>query len=170
MINAGIFYKHFNNPIEQLFNGLGGRRQHIELRQRQKRTLWCGGRKEKTRLHPRHEELHLPGQCRLYHSRVKDEQLDVNRSLQGQSPYILNLGILYDLEKYGLNVTLLFNQIGQRIYLVGDIVWRSRYMKRPARFSTCNWRKSAEEKGEFRLNISDIINQNNTSIRTRTIN
>ena len=28
---------------------------------------------------------------------------------------------MYDVEKAGLNITLLYNQIGQRIYLVGDL-------------------------------------------------
>ena len=35
------------------------------------------------------------------HSRVTDEGLDLDRPLQGQSPYVLNLGLLYDLEKAG---------------------------------------------------------------------
>ena len=26
----------------------------------------------------------------------------IDRPLQGQSPYVLNLGLLYDLEKYGI--------------------------------------------------------------------
>jgi hypothetical protein len=39
--------------------------------------------------------------------------------MQGQSPYLINLSLQYDLEKLGLNTTLLFNQIGRRIYYVG---------------------------------------------------
>ena len=44
----------------------------------------------------------------------------MDRPLQGQSPYVLNFGLLYDLEKQVLMQHLLFNQIGERIYLVGD--------------------------------------------------
>ena len=29
---------------------------------------------------------------------------------------------MYDLEKIGFSSTLLFNQIGQRIYVVGDVI------------------------------------------------
>ena len=30
-------------------------------------------------------------------------------------------GLLYDLEKQGLSATVLYNRIGERIYLVGDL-------------------------------------------------
>ncbi|HMW27524.1 MAG TPA: hypothetical protein PKC51_12820, partial [Ferruginibacter sp.] len=74
---------------------------------------------------------------------------------------ILNLGILYDLEKYGLNVTLLFNQIGQRIYLVGDIVGGAPDIYEAPRpvLDLQLAKKVLKKKGEFRLNISDIINK-----------
>ena len=53
------------------------------------------------------------------HSRVEDANLALDRPLQGQSPYVLNFGLLYDLPEPGFNATLLFNQIGERIYVVG---------------------------------------------------
>ena len=55
------------------------------------------------------------------YSRVTDKGLNLERPLQGQSPYTVNLGLMYDWQQQGLTATLLFNQVGQRIYLVGDI-------------------------------------------------
>ena len=70
---------------------------------------------------------------------------------------------MYDLEKAGLNATLLFNQIGKRIYLVGDIntggnapdVWEA---PRPVLDFQLG-KKLLANKAEIRLNVSDIINQ-----------
>ena len=83
----------------------------------------------------------------------------LNRPMQGQSPYLINLGIQYDIEKLGLNTTLLFNQIGRRIYYVGgsDVppVWEA---PRPL-LDLQIAKKVMKNKGEIKLNISDIINQ-----------
>ncbi|CAF4636338.1 unnamed protein product, partial [Rotaria sp. Silwood1] len=79
--------------------------------------------------------------------------------MQGQSPYLINLGLQYDIEKLGLNTTLLFNQIGKRIYYVGgsDVppVWEA---PRPL-LDLQIAKKVLKNKGEIKLNISDIINQ-----------
>src|SRR4030095_2733042 len=53
------------------------------------------------------------------YSRVKDT-VDLDRQLQGQSPYLINAGLQYDVEKLGFSSTILFNQIGRRILFVGD--------------------------------------------------
>jgi len=89
----------------------------------------------------------------------------IKRPLQGQSPYLINIGLLYDLEKAGLNATLLFNQIGQRIYLVGQVdadsgdgipnIWEA---PRPV-LDLQIGKKIIQKKGEIRLSISDILNQ-----------
>ena len=83
--------------------------------------------------------------------------------MQGQSPYLLNAGIQYDLEKYGLSTTLLFNQIGRRIALVGgsDVnkdqppIWEN---PRPV-LDLQIAKKVLKSRGEVKLNISDILNK-----------
>ena len=81
--------------------------------------------------------------------------------MQGQSPYILNFGLLYDLEKCGLNATLLFNQIGERIYLVGDVQAGAPDVYEAPRpvldFQLA--KKMLKKKAEVRLNIADMLNQ-----------
>jgi hypothetical protein len=68
---------------------------------------------------------------------------------------------LYDLEKYGLNATLLFNQIGERIYFVRDAVNSDPDIYEAPRpvldFQLA--KKLLKNKAEIRLNIADIINQ-----------
>ena len=84
--------------------------------------------------------------------------------MQGQSPYVLNLGLLYDLEKPGFNATVLFNQIGKRIYVIGtssiavggapDVYEAPRPL---LDFQLA--KKIMDKKAEIRVNISDILNQ-----------
>ena len=75
---------------------------------------------------------------------------------------MLNVGLLYDLEKAGISSTLLYNQIGERIYLVGDLtsgagspnIWEA---PRPL-LDYQIAKKLMKNKAELRLNVSDIFN------------
>ena len=94
-------------------------------------------------------------------SNVEDTALDLNRPLQGQSPYTINLGLMYDLEKAGFNATLLFNQIGERIYVVGDIAsgFADIYEAPRALLDLQLGKKLLKNKGEVKLTVSDILNR-----------
>ena len=163
VINAGIFYKHLINPIEQIFNGLGGGASTLNYANAKKAYSYgveVEMRKKLDFVKPLKNFTFQANAAYIY-SRVKDQALQVDRSLQGQSPYILNLGILYDLEKYGINATLLYNQIGERIYLVGDIVGGAPDIYEAPRplFDLQLAKKLLNRKAELRLNISDLLNQ-----------
>jgi hypothetical protein len=88
--------------------------------------------------------------------------------MQGQSPYLINLGLQYDVERIGLNTTLLFNQIGRRIYYVGSTssngtinndsyppVWEAPRNLLDLQMA----KKILKGKGELKLNIADLLNQ-----------
>ncbi len=79
--------------------------------------------------------------------------------MQGQSPYLINAGLFYDVEKSGLTTTILFNEIGRRILFVGNeevpAIWET---PRPLLdFQIA--KKIIRKKGELKLNISDLLNQ-----------
>jgi hypothetical protein len=89
--------------------------------------------------------------------------------MQGQSPYLINFSAQYDVEKLGLSTTLLFNQIGRRIYYVGNStsngtvindsyppVWEAPRGLLDFQIA----KKVAKNRGELKLNLSDILNQN----------
>ena len=62
------------------------------------------------------------GNFSYIYNRLKDDgtgRVGLDRPMQGQSPYLINATLQYDLEKYGISSTLLFNRIGRRILLVG---------------------------------------------------
>ena len=79
--------------------------------------------------------------------------------MQGQSPYVINASLQHDVEKLGLNTTILFNQIGDRILYVGGNdyppVWEA---ARPLLdFQIA--KKILKNTAEVKLNASDIFNQ-----------
>lgn len=92
-------------------------------------------------------------------SRVKDANLSLDRPLQGQSPYLINVSLLYDAEPQGLSATLLYNQIGRRITFVGSLDQPDIYESSRPVFDFQITKKLARNKAELRLNVQDILNR-----------
>ncbi|MCW3092050.1 MAG: TonB-dependent receptor [Ferruginibacter sp.] len=161
---AGVFFKHFDKPIEQILQQGGAIFTYLNP---DKATAY--GVEVEIRKHldmvDALKNFTLQANAGYIKSNVKDTLSNIDRPLQGQSPYLLNLGLMYDLEKAGLNATLLFNQIGKRIYLVGDIpasggggapdIWEA---SRPVLDFQLG-KKLLSNKAEIRLNVSDILNK-----------
>ncbi|MFM7671350.1 MAG: TonB-dependent receptor domain-containing protein [Bacteroidota bacterium] len=160
----GAFYKKFDNPIEQLFNeGAGGASTFSY--QNAKRATAFGIEAEfrkKLDFSDALKNFTFQANGSLIKSQVKDAKLGIDRTLQGQSPYMINLGLLYDLEKSGLTATLLYNRIGERIYLVGDISAGSGspdILEAPRHLLDLQLsKKILKKKGEFRFNVADLLN------------
>jgi hypothetical protein len=93
------------------------------------------------------------------YNKVEDPEVKISRPMQGQSPYVVNASLQYDLPDYGLSTTVLFNQIGRRILYVGNDqvpeIWEA---PRPL-LDLQVAKKFAGNKAEIRLGISDIINK-----------
>ncbi len=165
VLTAGVFYKYFANPIEQIFNEGSGGASTFNY-QNPEKAISYGAEVEfrkKLDFTTALKNFTLQANASYIHSRITDTRFKVDRALQGQSPYVLNIGLLYDLEKHGLNATLLFNQIGERIYLVGDL---SSGAGSPDIYEASRplldfqvAKKLLKNKSEIRLNISDILNK-----------
>lgn len=164
VFTAGVFYKFFDNPIEQLFNeGIGGA-STFSYQNPDKATAYGLEVELRKKLDFTNALKNFTFQFNASYikSNVKDQGFQIDRPLQGQSPYLLNVGLLYDYEKAGISSTLLFNQIGERIYLVGDLtagagspnIWEA---PRPL-LDYQIAKKLMKNKSELRLNISDILN------------
>jgi TonB-dependent receptor len=164
VITAGIFYKRFKDPIEQLFNvGVGGS-STFNYQNAGQATAYGAEVELRKKLDFVKALKNFTFQANVSYikSQVKDKGFNVDRSLQGQSPYVLNLGLLYDLEKAGFSSTLLFNQVGERIYLVGDLTSGAGspdiYEAPRALLDFQMSKKLLQNKAEVRLNISDLLN------------
>lgn len=121
---AGVFYKHFTNPIESTYYDNGGSYTYsfengtlahdigveIDIR---KNFDFVGL-----------EDLMLIFNGAYIYTRVNFDattSLQVNRPMQGQSPYIINAGLTYDWKKIRMNITAMYNRIGRRLMNVGRV-------------------------------------------------
>lgn len=165
VFTAGVFYKYFKDPIEQMFNEGSGGASTFSYQNPEKAMAYGVEVEYRKRLDfvDVLRNFTLQANATYIYSRVEDPALQIDRPLQGQSPYLVNLGLMYDHEEKGLNATLLFNQIGHRIYLVGDLnagagspdIYEA---PRPLLDFQLS-KKILDKKAEIRLNVSDIINR-----------
>ncbi len=131
-IVAGVFYKDFKKPIEVIEinsgsgkdftfqNALGAINYGVEFEVR--KSLQSLG--QKTNFLKYFQNFMLVANASFINSNIKvDTSLfysaEAERPMQGQSPYIVNLGLYYQSEKNGLMISVLYNVIGKRILVVG---------------------------------------------------
>jgi outer membrane receptor protein involved in Fe transport len=58
-----------------------------------------------------------------------DNRWSAIRPMQGQSPYIVNIGFLYKFDKPGIAISALYNIYGDRVYNVGNTSFPDIYEK-----------------------------------------
>ncbi|MFZ9302465.1 MAG: TonB-dependent receptor domain-containing protein, partial [Sediminibacterium sp.] len=171
VFTVGVFYKNFENPIEQIFSEGAGGASTFSYQNAKKAITYGMELEARKKLN---KNFTFQANASLINSRIKDANLKLNRQLQGQSPYLVNLGLLYDVAEKGLNATLLYNQIGERIYLVGDMQAGSAspdiYEAPRSLVDFQLSKKLINNKAEIKFTISDILNQQQTFYQNLTSN
>ena len=156
-----FFYKYFKNPIEAFVNlGAGGATAYNFINADEANSFGVELEfRKKLDFNPTFKNFTFQGNVSYIYNRVSSENIPLNRPMQGQSPYLINAGIQYDIEKYGINTTLLFNQIGRRIVFVNGTdqppIWENPRAVLDFQIA----KKVIKNKGEVKLNIADIFNQ-----------
>ena len=151
------FYKYFKNPLEAYINPASGDGSTYNLLNAEEANAFGAefDFRKKLDFSEALKNFTVQGNFSYIFNRVKS----LDRSMQGQSPYLINAAVQYDIQKLGINTTLLFNQIGRRIALVGGSdqppVWEN---PRPI-LDFQIVKKIFNNKGELKLNVSDIINK-----------
>lgn len=163
VFTVGVFYKYFDKPIEQIFNEGSGGSSTFSYQNPEKAKSFGGEMELRMKLDfMKMKNFTFQANGAYIYSRITDQGFQVNRPLQGQSPYIINIGLLYDLPEAGFNTTILFNRVGERIYLVGDITAGAGspdIYEAPRNLLDFQVSKKVlKSKGEIRLTISDILN------------
>jgi Carboxypeptidase regulatory-like domain/TonB-dependent Receptor Plug Domain len=157
LFTIGTFYKYFKNPLEAYINPASGDGSTYNLLNADEANGFGAEFEFRKKLdfNTALKNFTVQGNFSYIFNRVKS----LDRAMQGQSPYLINATVQYDIEKYGLSTTLLFNQIGRRIALVGGSdqppIWEN---PRPV-LDLQIAKKVLKTKGELKLNISDIINK-----------
>ncbi len=171
VFTVGAFYKDFSNPIEQIFSEGSGGSSTFSFQNAKKAITYGLEIEARKKLN---KNFTFQANASLINSKIKDENLKLDRQLQGQSPYLVNVGLLYDVADKGFNATLLFNQIGERIYLVGDMQAGSAspdiYEAPRSLVDFQMSKKVMKNKAEIKLTIADLLNQQQTFYQNLTTN
>ncbi|CAN5320251.1 TonB-dependent receptor [soil metagenome] len=166
LFTAGVFYKYFKNPIELYFNTSGAGSSNTFNFANAEKATGFGVELEfrkKTDFTPLLKNFTATGNISYIFNKVKG--INIDRPMQGQSPYLINIGLQYDAEKSGISSTILFNRIGRRILFVGNLqqatgVGVPEIWENPRSVVDLQVvKKLLKNKGELKLNISDILNR-----------
>ena len=167
---AGVFYKHFQNPIERFFNSTGAGSQSLEYKNAPSAYSYGAEaefRKSLGFLSKNGGENGLLANTFLF-SNVALIKNEVSfaagstlkaRSMQGQSNYVVNAGISMDYKKTGSNSSLLVNRIGRRIFIVGNGVDQLDIWEAPRTLLDAQLTQRLFRNGEVKISVSDILNQ-----------
>jgi len=131
IVSVGAFYKDFQNPIEQhiIHDGTAGWSYTYDNAKNAKSYgLEVDIRKrlhelENTGVFSFLSNLTFVANASLIKSEITVDTLTQRsgkRELQGQSPYIINLGAYYQDTKSKFMASVMYNKVGQRISFVGD--------------------------------------------------
>ena len=170
VISIAGFYKQFNNPIELFlipagtgydykpYNTKEGYSAGVELDVRKTLTEFENSSSGFLRTL---KDITVIFNTSLIKSEINTEEQDFardkNRVMQGQSPYIINLGLNYAGEENGLAVNISYNRIGKRIAYVGTPdnphTWEL-----PRNSLDLTIQKDIGERFSAKLGIKDIIN------------
>jgi outer membrane receptor protein involved in Fe transport len=122
-VSLGVFYKYFLRPIEWTFVDMGG-----SLRYSYENAKEAVSRGVEFDVRKKLDFVGLPAvsviaNAALIASDIHFETGEVvsepDRNMQGQSPYVINVGIYYSSDKAGLNISAFYNRIGKRIVGLG---------------------------------------------------
>jgi len=163
IFTLGVFYKYFEKPIELYFNQTGaGSSSTFNYINADKASGYGAELEIRKKLDVVSDALRnfvFQGNFSYIYNRVISSGTNLNRPMQGQSPYLINASLQYDIEKIGLNTTILFNQIGRRILYVGSSDYPPVWENPRALLDLQMAKKLLKNKAEIKLNVSDLLNQ-----------
>jgi outer membrane receptor protein involved in Fe transport len=86
------------------------------------------------------------------------------RELMGQSPYVINAGVYYNDDERGLQISVLYNVAGRRLFAVGGytdsgVLSYDNIYEMPRNVLDFSVSKTIREKFQVKLSVADILNQ-----------
>jgi outer membrane receptor protein involved in Fe transport len=167
--SVSVYYKKFRDAIEQaltLSGTLTRSATWYNVPEASNYGVEAEFRKNFDFLGEAFKNLYFYTNASLIRSRVDTRNIglgldSVARPLQGQSPFIVNMSLQYSSQSSGLNISLLYNQVGDRIVFVGGIqdatIW-----ERPHALLDFKVSKTFMKNGLVELTLGDILNADDT--------
>jgi len=164
ILSASIFYKDFTDAIEEVIvptteltrsygNADKARNYGFELEMR-KSLRFLGNTLSNFSLTANYSwiqsKVDLKGSSLAI---AKD-----GRRLQGQSPYMINLGLLYTSLQPGTSVSLLYNRFGERIAQVGSL-YDDDIIEMPRDLVDFTLSQNLGDRYEFKISAKDILSR-----------
>lgn len=164
LFSFSVFYKKFTDPIERVVNRPSagttvGSFKNISAAQ--SFGVEMEVRKNFGFFGERFESLVVFGNIALIHSEINLDSIeseDKSRPLQGQSPYVANAGLQWNWKSAGLNATIVYNIIGDRLFDVGFKNYADTY-EQHRDLLDFSISKNIGRRGEIKLTWSDILRQ-----------
>jgi TonB-dependent receptor len=155
LITFGAFYKKFHNPIEAavFYNG-----STVAFTVANSESAVSSGIELEVRKNLSENFMLLFNASLISSNVVVSGLSDFNRFLQGQSPYLVNAGLFYTIPEKGIQANVLYNIVGERIYVIGDNVLSSNVYEMPRNVLDFNVSKTFG-KLEIKAGAQDILNQ-----------
>lgn len=163
-VHFGVFYKHFNNPIESSISNSPG---NLAFSYINAPSAYAAGveldiRKKLDFLHgSAFKNMTLLFNGSLIKSEVNvnaQESWTPNRKLQGQSPYVVNAGLYYQANKW--QVSGLYNVFGPRIVYVGSgAQLYSEVVEMPRNTIDITVTRSISDRFSLNTGVSNLLNQ-----------
>jgi outer membrane receptor for ferrienterochelin and colicin len=172
VISVAAFYKRFNNPIEAIFDPGAGSQgiKNINFGNAQAATSAGVEIELKKSLYELTGSRILDRTSVLFNTALIYSRVELggnlgvgqsdNRPLQGQSPYIVNVGLNYNNPEKEFQVNLLYNVIGKRIFAVGFEGYPDIY-EMPRNVLDLTFSKGIGSRWTIKGGLTDIFNQAN---------
>lgn len=122
-ISVALFYKHFKNPIEWTYTMSGGTDpiySYINAKGADNYGIEVDIRKNLDFIGMKNFSLSFNGALIKSKVQFAAGTNNIDRPMQGQSPYLINTGLFYNNTEKGWNAAILYNRIGKRIIGVGN--------------------------------------------------
>ncbi|MCH8486728.1 MAG: outer membrane beta-barrel protein [Candidatus Cyclonatronum sp.] len=165
LISVGVFFKYFNNPIENrtivttespqfsYINADYAMSYGAEIEFR-KSMLGLTNSAFIDRFSVNANASVIFSEVNLGETAVAQSQ---TRALQGQSPYIVNMALYYDDQQRGIQASAVYNIVGPRIFSVGDVLFPTIYeMPRNSLDLSASYRFGRGS--QLKAGISDLLN------------
>lgn len=173
LIALSFFYKHFKDPIEEVLQASANEpiRSFENAKVANNYGVELELRKSLGFISAFTNDLSFVGNVTLIRSKVEIEGTgfqESERALQGQAPYIFNLGLYYDNFDFGLNASLIYNKVGERIEKVGSADLGN-ILEKPVDLIDFSISKTLYDKLSIKMNVKDLLNQERTLIQQSPI-
>ncbi len=169
LINVGLFFKSFTNPIEAnaISAGSGKNFTFKNVDKAQSIGLEIDLKKTFTKFaSPTILLSWIKNTAIVMNASYIKSQVEINdpmarekvRPMQGQSQYIINTGVFYQNDSIKFSFSLMYNVIGKRIAFVGDVNNPHIY-EMPRNSLDATFIKRFYKRFQLKFGIKDILNQ-----------